>query len=132
MKRKVILLLALCFVLAFAFTACGSSDQEAATTKCTLYCGLNDADAGTQILTIEEAQEMIRPMILEAGTGYTEFVTYGAYEENGTVYGNDTLVYEFYYADRAVVEQLGKDIKEALNLNSVLMTENPSEYGFLE
>jgi len=132
MKRKILAIVLLCLMMTFVFAGCGSSDQEESTTKCTLYCGLNDADTGTQILTIEEAQEVIRPMILEAGTGYTEFVTYGAYEENGTVYGNDTLVYEFYYADRAVVEQLGKDIKEALNLNSVLMTENPSKYGFLE
>jgi len=114
-------------------TACGQAENQAENPpKYTLYCGLNDADTGTQVLTLEEAQELARGIIISKGCGYTEFVAYGAYESEGELIGNDTLVYEILYADTATIEELAAELQAELNLMPILMEEGSSVYHFSE
>ena len=98
----------------------------------TLYCGLNDAATGTQLLSIQEAQKIARKIILDHKCGYTEIVSYGAYQENDKVIGNDTLIYKFIFSQKTIVEKIAKEIKNKLNLVPILMVEEISSYNFLE
>ena len=129
MKKVLIMILALCMICA-SFVSCGNSEET--QVKYLLYCGLNDADSGNQTLTVADAQEDARKIITDKGLGYTEYVTYGAYTDNGTVKGNDTLVYVICYAKAEDVEAVAKDIKKELNLASVLFEEVESSYSFVD
>lgn len=95
------------------------------------YVGLNDA-SGNQILEVSDASEKIRSMFFEKGLGYTEYNSYGAHTENNTIHGNDTLVYELFFTDDKVVKEVASNIKEELNLESVLVEKDYSEYSFAE
>ena len=97
-----------------------------------LYCGLNDADTGNQVYSVADAQEAARKIITDKGLGYTEYVTYGAYTENGAVKENDTLVYVLFYVGKADAQSVAKEIKEKLNLSAVLVEEVANSYGFAE
>ena len=116
-------------LVAAIFAGCAAKQpQPANPPKYTVYCGLNDADTGSQIISVEEAQEAARKIFTDNGFGYTEFVAYGAYVENGTVFENDTLVYEFYFNEKADVDNVTKEIKETLNLSSVLVAKGGTDY----
>ena len=97
-----------------------------------LYCGLNDADTGIQMLTVTDAQAAARKVITDRGLGYTEYVTYGAYTENDAVKGNDTLVYVLFYVEKVEAQSVAKEIKETLHLAAVLVEEVADSYGFAE
>ena len=110
------------------FVGCTEQSQK----KYYLYCSLNDADAGTQILTVEQAQESARDIIIDLGLGYTEYVTYGAYVENGEVKGSDTLIYLLFFVDHNQAQSLATELKQQLNLASILLEEVQCSYDFVE
>lgn len=96
----------------------GVTDQQE-VVYC-LYFGLNDKDAGTQLLTMDEAKDLLIPLFVEAGSGYTVYEAEGGYAtEDGTVVQNDTLVFDSVHgSDQAVVDLIEK-AKQTLNIESV-------------
>lgn len=129
MKRMVLSVLAVCMIC-FCFVGCNNTGKK--QVKYVLYCGLNDADTGNQVYSVADAQEAARKIITDKGLGYTEYVTYGAYTENGAVKENDTLVYVLFYVGKADAQSVAKEIKEKLNLSAVLVEEVTNSYGFAE
>ena len=126
---KKLCIVAMTLMLAAAvFAGCAAKQQPENPPKYTIYCGLNDADAGKQVISVEEAQQTARKIVTDKGFGYTEFVAYGAYVENGTVFENDTLVYEFYFNNKDDVAKVADEIKKTLNLSSVLIAEGGTDY----
>ena len=127
---------AILLVVAVLLCVCAACGQTAPVSenppKYTLYCGLNDADTGTQLLTLAEAQELARGIIIDKGCGYTELVAYGAYESDGTLISNETLVYEILFADVEVIEEIAAEIQAALNLGPILLEEGSTVYRFSE
>ena len=97
-----------------------------------LYCGLNDADTSTQVLTVEQAQAEARKVITDLGYGYTEYVTYGGYIDGSDVKENDTIVYMLIFMERADAENIAKKLKQELNLASVMIKETTANFGFVE
>ena len=132
MIRTAALLLA-CMMLLCVGTACSAQEEKPANpAKYTLYCGLNDADANEQLLTVAEAQEAARAIILANGCGYTETVAYGGYMSGDQVINNDTLVYELYFAEVDAVKKITNEIQEELNLMPILTAEGTTDYYFAE
>lgn len=129
MKKIVLIVLAVC-MMCLGFVGCNNTEKN--QVKYVLYCGLNDADTGSQVLTVTDAQEAARKVVTDKGLGYTEYATYGAYTENGEVKGNDTLVYALFYVEEADAQSVAKEIKETLNLASVLVEEVANSYDFAE
>lgn len=129
MKRIVLIVLAVC-MMCFGFVGCNSAEKK--QVKYVLYCGLNDADTGSQVYTVTDAQEEARKIITDKGLGYTEYITYGAYTENGDVKGNDTLVYVLFYVEEEDAQSVAEEIKETLNLASVLIEKVADSYDFAE
>lgn len=129
MKKIVLIVLAAC-MMSLCLVGCNNTGKNQA--KYVLYCGLNDAGTGSQVLTVTDAQAAARKIITDKGLGYTEYVTYGAYTENGAVKGNDTLVYMLFYVEKADAQSVAKEIKESLHLASVLVEEVENSYDFAE
>ena len=125
-------ILLICMALLCVCTACGQKAQAENPPKYTLYCGLCDADAGKQLLELEDAQDAARDIILANGCGYTEYVAFGGYLSDGAEISNETLVYEICFAETAVVEKIASELQAELNLMPILITEGTTEYRFSE
>lgn len=129
--KKIIVTLLLAVMSISLFAGCGETKAEnesAVPTAYSLYCGLNDADDGTQIISTEEAQEIARKVITDKGYGYTEHVTYGAYTEDNKSIENVTLVYDMYFLEYEDIEKVADEIREALNLTPILIVEGSRNY----
>lgn len=126
-KFFIALLLAIASLCTFAGCA-GSEAGSAVPTAYSLYCGLNDADTGTQIVTTEKAQETARKVITDKGFGYTEHVAYGAYTEDNKSVENVTLIYDLYFIEKADIDKVADEIREALNLTPILVVEGSRNY----
>lgn len=109
-----------------------ATTEEAAATETVynVYFGLNDADTGEQIVSMDEASAYIRSVIESYGYGYTEHRTYGAYTENGVSKGNDNLLYMLVFVDEEDVRRISEEVAEHLNLASVLCLKGGMEYEF--
>ena len=128
-KRFTVLFTSFLIVIAAALSGCAGQTSPA---KCyRAYFGLNDAAVGSQLLSAADAAEQIRAILTESGVGYTEYVAYGAYVEGETVTGDATLVYEFFYTDKELVQSIVSRAKSALNLASVLLVEIDAVYDFV-
>lgn len=132
MKKILALISLIAIVLSVAcFTACSCCDEPSTPQlSFSVYVGLNDKTTGSQILSVQEAQEQLRAIIIEKGMGYTEYITYGAYTENGKVCGNDTVIYELFFVTEESVNEFASLAKERLNLASILIVERTAEYDF--
>lgn len=108
--------------------ACKKSENN----RFAMYCGLNDAQTGDMLISIEDAQATIRTLILDSGLGYTEFVSYGGFTSEGKKIGNTTLVYVICDADANSVKTLAKKIKDELNLSAVMLEETSSSTYFVQ
>ena len=122
------MLLTVCLAVCLLTACTDNGDQKIFRA----YFGLNDADTGTQIVTIDEAQPVIREACLNAGIGYTEYVAEGAYIDGEEIKQNDTLVFEFFFTDRKTVESIIDNVRAELNLASVLIVEFSGNYTLIE
>lgn len=130
LKKTVILMAAVMITL----TACGKTKADSANQEkyYKIYCGLNDAQTGTQVLSTQEAGETIRRLITDRGLGYTEYTANGAYVEEGTVHENEALIYQLIFVQQDEVESLADEIRGELNLESVLVEETEGIFHFLQ
>lgn len=129
--NKAVMILA---VATMVLTACGKTDADSATQEryYKIYCGLNDAQTGEQILSTQEAAETIRSLITDRGFGYTEYMANGAYVDEGTVHENESLIYQLIFVEKDEVESLAKEIRQELDLESVLVEETEGKFHFLQ
>lgn len=133
--KKIISILLLVVMAVGLLAGCGAAktgNESEVPTAYSLYCGLNDADTGTQIVSTEEAQKTARKVITDKGFGYTEHVAYGAYTEDGEAIENVTLVYEMYFMEKEEIDEVADEIREALNLTPVLIVEGSQNYELKE
>lgn len=126
--KKFIIALLLAVTSVCIFAGCGAAKTDGVPQAYTLYCGLNDADAGTQIVTTEEAQAIARKVITDKGFGYTEHVAYGAYTEDNRSVENVTLIYDLYFLGKEDIDRVADEIREALNLTPILVVEGSRNY----
>lgn len=130
-KKKLFVCIFIIMILAGGLMACGKGEavqEEIGQKKYTVYLGLNDAEAGTQLLDCEKAKELARTIIVGQGIGYTEYTAFGAYLENGKAITNDTLVYEFYFVNENEVSEVVQELKVGLNLASVYVNEEDCNF----
>lgn len=130
MRTGTIMILAAVMLM---LTACGKTDTDAAKeTYYKIYCGLNDAETGTQILSVEDAGQKIRGLITDKGLGYTEYTANGAYVEDGSIHPNEALIYQLIFVEKEEVEDLAEEIRKELHLKSVLVEETEGVFHFLQ
>lgn len=121
-------------VMALAFAGCGSqTDSKDGWTEDVRYMvhfGLNDKDTGEQIVSMEEANEIIQDICIKKGVGFTVYNTYGAYIEDGVPKGNDTLVFSLVLVTEELVEEIADEAMKTLNLASVFIIKDSVDYEF--
>lgn len=126
---KIISVMMLAGILLCSFVGCsGKKDDADVPVQYSLYCGLNDEDTGTQVISTEDAMKIARKVITDKGYGYTEHVTYGAYTENGKSVENVTLIYDLYFIEYTDIENIADEIRVALNLTPILIVEGSHNY----
>ena len=130
--KKIIIALLLAVMSVGIFAGCSTAKTEnesAVPVAYSLYCGLNDADTGTQLISTEEAQAIARKIITDKGYGYTEHVCFGAYTEDNKAIENVTLIYDMFFIEKADIDTIADEIRAALNLTPILVVEDSRNYG---
>ena len=130
--KKIIIALLLVVMSVGIFAGCSTAKTEnesAVPVAYSLYCGLNDADTGTQLIPTEEAQAIARKIITDRGYGYTEHVCFGAYTEDNKAIENVTLIYDMFFIEKADIDTIADEIRAALNLTPILVVEDSRNYG---
>lgn len=95
-----------------------------------LYIGLNDKDEYRQIISTEEAQEIINAICIRYVDGYTMSKAEGAWvDEKGILTSEETLVYTI-RGEKENIIRVMDDILPALNQNAILLEEKNSDSMF--
>jgi uncharacterized membrane-anchored protein YitT (DUF2179 family) len=102
-------------------------------TKYTMYIGLNDKETYEQIVSIEEAEQIVTEIALEYVGGFTLTQGKGAYkdEDNVITYEN-SLIIAFTDASEDDMKAIMDDILVSLNQNAVLIETQSVIYTFYE
>lgn len=123
MRQEYIAMIAVAAVvmstLAVAYVVLDDDKEPESTYKYTLYVGMLKSD-GTEIDDLENAKEVIRGIILDHGSGYTEIEGYGGYLDNGGAVNNVTLIYVLVFIDDDTVHGIIEEIKSALDIQAIL------------
>ena len=90
--------------------------------KYILNIGLNDKDTKTQIIKTSEATKIIQNTLFNNGVeGYTIYNGYGLYKhDSGAITKEKTIIIELLYIDNKTIDLIIKDLKNALNQESIL------------
>lgn len=88
----------------------------------TLCIGLNDQDTNTQLISTDDARELVNEICLKYVDGFTGSPAWGAWtDENGEMVNEQTLVYTFHGTTRENVVAIMDEVLTALNQSSILM-----------
>ncbi len=107
------------------------SDQLGTGEKYLLYIGLNDKDTYTQLLSDEEARDLVSSICVKYTGGYTASQAKGGWmDETDTLTQENTLVYAFYDVGEEQLVSIMDEILERLNQNSILVERQEAVYTY--
>ena len=96
--------------------------------KYILYVGLNDKDTKTQKIDTLSAYNLTNNILLNYVEGATVTQSKGIYKHNnGNVVIENTLIIELLFTDKTTVETIAKEIKMALNQESIAIQKQTIE-----
>lgn len=96
--------------------------------KYILYVGLNDKDTKTQKIDTLSAYNLTNNILLNYVEGATVTQSKGIYKHNnGNVVIENTLVIELLFTDKITVETIAKELKMALNQESIAIQKQTIE-----
>lgn len=91
----------------------------------TLYVGLNDKDAGGQLVATDAARERLNAVAAEYAGGFTVRHARGYWtNEAGKAEHEETLIYDFLDADAEQVAAIAAHMKMAMNQSAILVERN--------
>ena len=100
-------------------------------TKWTVYVGLNDADAGKQLVPLEEAKARLNAAASRHVDGFTVGMAEGYWTNAARKQEHEnTLVYCFIGATERQIVALCEEMKKTLNQESVLVERNETPHLF--
>ena len=96
--------------------------------KYILYVGLNDKDTKTQKIDTLSAYNLTNNILLNYVEGATITQSKGIYKHNnGNVVIENTLIIELLFTDKTTVETIAKELKMALNQESIAIQKQTIE-----
>ena len=96
--------------------------------KYILYVGLNDKDTKTQKNDTLSAYNLTNNILLNYVEGATVTQSKGIYKHNnGNIVIENTLVIELLFTDKTTVETIAKELKMALNQESIAIQKQTIE-----
>lgn len=96
--------------------------------KYILYVGLNDKDTKTQKIDTLSAYNLANNILLNYVEGATVTQSKGIYKHNnGNVVIENTLIIELLFTDKTTVETIAKELKIALNQESIAIQKQTIE-----
>jgi hypothetical protein len=96
--------------------------------KYILYVGLNDKDTKTQKIDTLSAYNLTNNILLNYVEGATVTQSKGIYKHNnGNVVIENTLIIELLFTDKTTVETIAKELKIALNQESIAIQKQTIE-----
>ena len=96
--------------------------------KYILYVGLNDKDTKTQKIDTLSAYNLTNNILLNYVEGATVTQSKGIYKHNnGNVVIENTLIIELLCTDKTTVETIAKELKMALNQESIAIQKQTIE-----
>ena len=99
--------------------------------KYVLYIGLNDKDTCSQIISAEEAKEIVNGICVKYADGYTVMEANGGWaDETGALTEEMSLVYTFCNAEEEDVVSIMNEVLTALNQNSILVERQDISYTY--
>ncbi|MCD7921955.1 MAG: DUF3574 domain-containing protein [Clostridiales bacterium] len=101
----------------------GTAFTESEQTTCyTIYIGTNDKDTYTQLISLDEAKDMVNAICARYVEGYTVTEAEGGWvDETGTLTEEQTLVYSFTDVQEEDLISIMDEVLKALNQNSILV-----------
>lgn len=95
----------------------------------TLYIGLNDKDTYCQLISVEEAREIVDAICIRYVDGYTVMEAKGAWaDEKNILTQENTLVYLFREVDEESLKEIMNEVIKALNQNTILLEKQTAAY----
>lgn len=107
------------------------TEQMETGKKYVLYIGTNDKDSYKQVISTEEAREMVNEICIKYVDGYTASEAKGGWvDETDTLTQENTLVYAFYEVTEEQLVNIMEEILEALNQNAILVEKQEAIYTY--
>ena len=136
MKKQIAWLL-ISLIIVIASSGCAVQEKASLTNqtdfKYTMYIGLNDKDTNKQLMSDDEAEELMSEICLKYVDGYTFSERQGAYKnDKGIVTKENSLVFEFYDATDEEIRSIMDEALVKLNQNSILIEKTKVNYRFYE
>lgn len=121
-------------IVAAAAVVLGTQEgDDGASLQYRMYIGLNDKDAGTQLVPTEDAMEIVDEICLVHVDGYTMVESKGVWtDDDGNRVRENSLLCIFDGTDIDTVRAIADEVMTALNQSSVLIesSEVISEYRY--
>ena len=107
------------------------TEQMEMGKKYVLYIGTNDKDSYKQVISTEEAREIVNEICIKYVDGYTASEAKGGWvDETDTLTQENTLVYAFYEVTEEQLVNIMEEILTALNQNSILLEKQEAIYTY--
>lgn len=129
LNKWVILLLILNFCITGVMGIClfrlNGNPNIDETDQYVMYVGLNDKDTYTQVISTEDAVNMIDSICLQYLEGYTVQEATGSWvDEKGLATHEKTIICYFDNTNEEIVHEIADELLECLNQNTVLIEQN--------
>ena len=109
----------------------GEERADSETIQYVMYVGLNDKDTYQQMISTEEAKEIIDQICSAYVDGYTIQEAAGSWvDEKNNVTREQTIVCHFDDVDKNTVYEIADEVIDQLNQNTVLIEKDEIETDF--
>ncbi|MEG0329689.1 MAG: hypothetical protein RR602_06710 [Longicatena sp.] len=90
--------------------------------KYTLYIGINDKDTYTQLISTNQARDIVNEICIRYVGGYSAWEAIGGYvDDTKTLTQEHTLVYSFYDVKEEQITSIMDEVLDKLNQSTILV-----------